>query len=53
MRHRTSENARIAHAGKLDIAGINRFAGDFLETVDSVRVCARDGEIMLRLHGLD
>ena len=51
--HRTSQNARVRHARKLDIARIDRLAGDFLDAVDSVRVGARDGEIMLCLHDVD
>ena len=42
MSHRTSENPRMSHARKLDIAGVNRFAGNFFDGVDAMRIGAGD-----------
>src|ERR671923_2218815 len=49
MRHRTAKNARIEHAGKLNISGILRLPGDSLITVDPWRSFADDGEFLFCL----
>src|SRR5581483_7364227 len=42
VRDRTSQNPRVRHARKLEIAGVKRFARDFFDAVDAVRARPRD-----------
>jgi hypothetical protein len=42
----------MSHAGQLDVAGINRFAGYFFDAIDSMRIGPRDFISVLRLHGV-
>ncbi len=48
--HGTAQDARMGHAGQLDVAGVDRLAADFFDGVDAVRIGADDFQVMLGLH---
>src|SRR5512145_1091219 len=42
MGDRTAKNSGVRHPGQLDVARVDRLAGDFFDPVDAARVAPRD-----------
>ena len=50
MGNRAPEDLGVGHPWELNVAGVNRFAGDFFHTVDPVRIRAGNGVTLRCFH---